>query len=230
MSLIAEQGQKLIVGGGDPEQIKKLSDEYAKLTKEHDQLSQATNGTGTRIKNLIKNFVSAQLIVWALRQAFTMLTQGIKNSSHAAAEAEQIHQKFLTVFDGYSKATQSVNDLVTEFGLANSSAKDMLATIGDMAYGLGANTKEAAEFADTTSKFIQDLIAFKDIGGDVIEVTQAFMSGAAGNTRNFRQWGSIVKEATVQARLHEKGLDALTGSSLEWAKAQERVAIVTTFG
>ena len=75
-----------------------------------------------------------------------------------------------------------------------------------MAYGLGASTAEAAAFADETSRFIQDLIAFKDIGGDVIEITQGFMSGVAGNTRNFRQWGSIVKEANVQARLHEKGL------------------------
>lgn len=226
MSKIKEQGLHLSSIHGDPKEIQKLSEAYQKLTIEHDKLSKAANGTGERIKNLIKNFVSAQLIVWAIRKGFQLLTQGLKEASTAAAEAEQVYQKFLTVFNNMQIATDSVSKLVNEFGLANSSARDIMSTIGDMATGLGATDAEAAAFAGTTAEFIQDLIAFKDVGGDVIEITKAFMSGAAGNTRNFRQWGSIVKEANVQARLHEKGLDRLTGSELEWAKAQERVAIV----
>ena len=226
MSLIEETGRKLVLGGGKPEDIKKLSEEYSRLSTEHDRLSGSANGTGTRIKNLIKNFVSAQLIVFAIRKTFQLFTQGIKESSQAAAEAEQVHQRFLTVFDGLSKATEAVDDLVNSYGLANTSAKNIMATIGDMAAGLGASESEAAQFADTTAKFIQDLIAFKDVGGDVIEITQAFMSGAVGNTRNFRQWGSIVKEATVEQNLYEKGMADLTGEALEWAKAQERVNMV----
>lgn len=226
MQTIKEQGIRMVTKGGDPEQIKALSAQYQELSKQHDKLSAAANGTGTRIKNLIKNFVSAQLVVWAIRQAFTFLTTTIREASQAAAEAEQVSQKFMTVFDGMQKAIDSVDRLTSSFGLAKSSAKDIMSTIGDMASGLGATDAEAAAFAGTTAEFIQDLIAFKDVGGDVIEITKAFMSGAAGNNRNFRQWGSIVKEATVQAKLHEKGLDKLTGSELEWAKAQERVKIV----
>lgn len=226
MQAIKEQGTRMVTKGGDPEQIKALSAQYQELSKQHDRLSLAANGTGTRIKNLIKNFVSAQLVVWGIRQAFTFLTTTIRESSQAAAEAEQVSQKFMTVFDGMQKAIDSVDRLTSSFGLAKSSAKDIMSTIGDMASGLGATDAEAAAFAGTTAEFIQDLIAFKDVGGDVIEITKAFMSGAAGNNRNFRQWGSIVKEATVQAKLHEKGLDKLTGSELEWAKAQERVKIV----
>lgn len=226
MQAIKEQGIRMVTKGGDPEQIKALSAQYQELSKQHDKLSAAANGTGTRIKNLIKNFVSAQLVVWGIRQAFTFLTTTIREASQAAAEAEQVSQKFMTVFDGMQKAIDSVDRLTSSFGLAKSSAKDIMSTIGDMATGLGATDAEAAAFAGTTAEFIQDLIAFKDVGGDVIEITKAFMSGAAGNNRNFRQWGSIVKEATVQAKLHEKGLDKLTGSELEWAKAQERVKIV----
>lgn len=229
MNMIKEQGTKMLMTGGykeDSKEIVKLQDEYAKLTKEHEALSRAANGTGQRIKHLIWNFVSAQLIVFALRKAFSLLVGGIKESSQAAAEAEQVMQKFSTVFEGLDAAQQSVDRLTQSFGLASTSAKNIMATIGDMAYGLGASQQEAAEFAGMTAEFIQDLIAFKDIGGDVIEVTQSFMSGAAGNTRNFRKWGSIVKENTIAANLHKKGLDQLTGSELEWAKAQERVAVV----
>jgi len=229
MNMIKEQGTRMLNSGAyteDSKEVVKLKDEYTKLTAEHDKLSKAANGTGTRIKNLVKNFVSAQLVVFAIRKVFSLLTNGIKDSSQAAAEAEQVMQRFMTVFDGLDSAVESVERLTSSFGLAKSSAQEIMATIGDMAYGLGASESEAAQFAGTTAEFIQDLIAFKDIGGDVIEVTQSFMSGAAGNTRNFRKWGSIVKENTIAANLHEKGLDNLTGSELEWAKAQERVSVV----
>ncbi|MFA6732843.1 MAG: hypothetical protein WCS07_08900, partial [Sphaerochaeta sp.] len=226
MSSLQNEAQKLYGVKGQEDNVRKLSAEYQKQAKVLDTLQKQTTGAGTRIKNLIWNFVSAQAIVWGLRMAFSGLINIIRESSQAAAEAEQVYQKFLTVFNNMQMATDSVSKLVNEFGLANSSARDIMSTIGDMAAGLGATDAEAAKFAGTTAEFIQDLIAFKDVGGDVVEISKAFMSGAAGNTRNFRQWGSIVKEANVQAALHAKGLDRLTGSELEWAKAQERVAIV----
>ena len=67
--MIKQQGEYLSSIGGDPEQIKKLSDEYAKLSKRKTDLSKSTSGTGTRIKNLVKNFVSAQLVVFAIRKS-----------------------------------------------------------------------------------------------------------------------------------------------------------------
>ena len=54
------------------------------------------------------------------------------------------------------------------------------------------------------------------------EFAQNFMSGTAGNLRNFRTFGSVVKESNVQAELARKGLDKLTGSQLELAKMTTR--------
>ena len=54
------------------------------------------------------------------------------------------------------------------------------------------------------------------------EFAQNFMSGAAGNLRNFRTFGSIVRESAVNAELAKKGLDKLTGSELELAKMTTR--------
>ena len=226
MSAVKSQGMKLVNTGGDQKEIKKLATEYRKLETQSKALSKATNGTGTRIKNLVKNFVSAQLVVWLIRSAFSALTKTIKESSAAQAEAQQNANKFATVFKDLESANQTVLELQNDYGLAQSTAQNATATMGDMAIGLGATVQQAAEFADVNSKFLQDLRAFKDIGGDVQAMTQAYMSGAAGNTRNFRQWGSIVKENTVLARLHESGMDKLTGTALEWAKAQMRVNIV----
>ncbi|NCB27979.1 MAG: hypothetical protein EOM62_21385, partial [Bacteroidia bacterium] len=106
MSMISSEGQRLVLSGGDPQEVKKLSEEYHRLSTEHDRLSQSANGTSTRIKNLVKNFVSAQLVVYAIRKTFQLVTQGFKESSLAAAEAEQVTQKFITVFEGFSKASE----------------------------------------------------------------------------------------------------------------------------
>jgi archaellum component FlaC len=86
MTSIQQQVLDMTAAQADPAEIKKLTDEYKKLSAEHKELSEAANGSGARIKNLIKNFVSAQLIVWAIRKAFQMLTQGLKEASTAAAE------------------------------------------------------------------------------------------------------------------------------------------------
>ncbi len=226
IALVKQQGLKLIDAGASVEEVEKLRKKFEELSDEQVRLQKEADGTGGRIKKLIWNFVSAQAIVYVLRRAFSALVQGVKEASVAAAEAEQVYEKFFSVFDGMKGAADSVQELVMQFGLAKTSAMEIMATIGDMAVGMGATDYEAAAFAAETSMFIQDLIAFKDLTGDVVEISQAFMSGVAGNTRNFRQWGSVVKESTVLASLHAKGLANLTGQELEWAKAQERANIV----
>ena len=99
MSSLQDEAQKLYGVKGQEDNVRKLSAEYQKQAKVLDTLQKQTTGTGTRIKNLIWNFVSAQAIVWGLRMAFSGLINIIRESSQAAAEAEQVYQKFLTVFN-----------------------------------------------------------------------------------------------------------------------------------
>lgn len=225
MAKIKEQGTILSLAGGDKEQIKALSDEYQRLSKEHATLSNAANGTGTRIKNLIKNFVSAQLIVYALRMAVSAFTGTIKDASQAAAELEQIEGRFQAVYDGISRADEAVDNLVKNFGLAASTGKNVVSQIGDIMMGLGMSQSAAAEFAEVNSAFIQDLIAQKDLAGEVEDITSSIMSGYAGNNQNFRRMGSIIKESAVEARLYAKGMQDVTGEQLELQKVIARQEI-----
>jgi hypothetical protein len=226
MSKIREQGLNLSSIHGDPKEIQKLSEEYQKLTIEHDKLSKAANGTGERIKNLIKNFVSAQLIVWAIRKVFQLLTQGLKDASNAAAEAEQVFGRFDAVFEGLDRANAAVQNMVDNFGVAKSSAADILSTIGNTALGFGASAMEAAQFSETIASALSDIMAFRDVTGTLSDFAQRFMSGASGNVENFRSIGSVVRESMVDLELQKNGWENLTGQSLEWAKVQARVNIV----
>jgi hypothetical protein len=151
MSKIKEQGLNLSSIHGDPKEIQKLSEEYQKLTIEHDKLSQAANARRAH-QELIKNFVSAQLIVWAIRKVFQLLTQGLKDASNAAAEAEQVFGRFDAVFGGLTVQTPPCRTWWTILVIAKSSAADILSTIGNTALGFGASAREAAQFSETVPR------------------------------------------------------------------------------
>lgn len=226
MTSIQQQVLDMTAAQADPAEIQKLTDEYKKLAVQHKELSEAANGSGARIKNLIKNFVSAQLIVWAIRKAFQMLTQGLKEASTAAAEAEQVFGRFDAVFEGLERANAAVSEMVDNFGVAKSSAADILASIGNTALGFGASAMEAAQFSETVAKSLSDIMAFRDVQGTISDFAQRFMSGASGNVENFRAIGSIVRQSMVDIELQKQGWENLTGQALEWAKVQARVNIV----
>jgi len=227
MAAIKSQGMKLVSTGGDREEIKKLATEYRKLETQSKKLSAATSGTGTRIKNLIKNFVSAQLIVWLIRSAFTALTNGIKESTEAASAAIETANLFNTTFAEVSTtANNAAATMAKEFGLAFSTAQNAIGVFGDLAIGFGESSGEALAFANSATKAVMDLVSFKNITTDMDTVLKGFSSGLAGNNKNFKQYGVIVKESAIAAALASKGLDKLTGTALEAAKMQERLNIV----
>lgn len=167
------------------------------------------NVIGFRIvMNLIKNIANIKNI--------------LSESAKAAAEAEQVFSKLNTVFGETSGAMNEVLDLSSKIGVASSTAASALSTVGDLLQAQGQTTIESLQTASKWVSQFQDIIAFKDINMSLEEFAQNFMSGAAGNLRNFRTFGSIVRESAVNAELAKKGLDKLTGSELELAKMTTR--------
>ena len=167
------------------------------------------NVIGFRIvMNLIKNIANIKNI--------------LSESAKAAAEAEQVFSKLNTVFGETSGAMNEVLDLSSKIGVASSTAASSLSTVGDLLQAQGQTTVESLQTASKWVSQFQDIIAFKDINMSLEEFAQNFMSGAAGNLRNFRTFGSIVRESAVNAELAKKGLDKLTGSELELAKMTTR--------
>lgn len=187
-------------------EVKSANKVSAYFTK---MLKTIPNVIGFRIvMNLIKNIANIKNI--------------LSESAKAAAEAEQVFSKLNTVFGETSGAMNEVLDLSSKIGVASSTAASSLSTVGDL---LQAQEQTTVESLQTASKWVsqfQNIIAFKDINMSLEEFAQNFMSGAAGNLRNFRTFGSIVRESAVNAELAKKGLDKLTGSELELAKMTTR--------
>ena len=195
-------------------------DKFAVATKELDQTSKSYL---TRLVTLTKNILTFQLIMGPIRSAISGVKNTLKDSMKIAAEAEQVYSKLSTVFNGFEDSARRASiALASSLGVARSTSASALSTVGDLLQAQGMGTAESLATATGWVKQFQDIIAFKDINMSLEEFAQNFMSGAAGNLRNFRTFGSIVKESAVNARLAAQGLDKLTGSQLELAKMTTR--------
>lgn len=195
-------------------------DKFAVATKDLDKTSK---GYLSRLVTLTKNILTFQLIMGPIRSAISGVKNTLKESVNVAAEAEQTYSKLATVFDGFEKsASRAATSLASALGVAKSTASGALSTVGDLLQAQGMGTAESLSTASRWTSQFYDIINFKDIDMSLEEFAQNFMSGAAGNLRNFRTFGSIVKESAVNARLAAQGLDKLTGSELELAKMTTR--------
>lgn len=191
--------------------------------KSSDAFGKSTGDSGLKILSVAKNILKFQLLMGPITAAVRGFKNTISDSMNVAAEAEQTFNKLNTVFVGVEQsATSMARSLAASLGVAGSTAAGALSTVGDLLQAQGMGTAQSLTVASGWVSKFQDIIAFKDLDVSLEEFAQNFMSGAAGNLRNFRTFGSIVKESAVNARLAAEGYDQLTGSELELAKMTTR--------
>lgn len=167
---------------------------------------------------IFKNITKFQLVMMPVQRAIRFVSNTISESMEVAAEAEQVFSKLTTVFENNATALGKATDMAQSYGTAVSTMASTLSTVGDILQAQGMGRSESLDLSSQWAGWFSDIIAFKDINMAVEEFSQNFMSGAAGNLRNFRMFGSIVKESAVNAELARKGLSDLTGEELELEK------------
>ena len=206
--------------------IESTEAELAKYKKTTDNATQSSSDHSLKLLEITKNIIKFQLVLAPIRKAMQFVSRTISESITVAAEAEQVFNKLATVFEGVeSSANSMAQSLANSLGVSNSTSASALATVADMlqAQGMGA-TESLEKASEWVSKF-QDIIAFKDINMDLSEFATNFMSGATGNLRNFRTFGSIVKESAVNAELAKEGLSDLSDEEEELAKMVTRAEL-----
>lgn len=171
-----------------------------------------------KLAEIAKNILKFQLIMMPIQKTIRFVTQTITESIQVAAEAEQIFNKLTTVFENNAAAMGKAQEMAQSYGTSISTMASSLSTVGDLLQAQGMGRSESLELAAQWTEAFSDIIAFKDINMSVEEFAQNFMSGAAGNLRNFRTFGSIVKESAVNAELAKRGLSDLSGEELELEK------------
>lgn len=196
------------------------------LTASQSKLEVASKGALGKLVSIAGNIFKFQLLMGPITSAIRGFKETISDSIKVAAEAEQIYGKLATVFDTVADSANKAAGAISEaLGVSKSTAADALSTVGDLLQAQGMGTSESLTTASSWVSQFYDIINFKNLNMSLNEFAQNFMSGAAGNLRNFRTFGSIVKESAVNARLAAEGYDKLTGSQLELQKMVTRATM-----
>lgn len=134
--------------------------------------------------------------------AFAGVTAGIYKATQTATDAQEIFNRFDVVFGDVSDAAEEVaQDLRNNFGLAESSAKDLLSSTGDMLTGFGMSGEAALDLAEKTNKLAVDLASFTNIEGGAERASKALTKALLGERESVKELGIAILEEDVKAKV-----------------------------
>lgn len=179
-----------------------------------DRFSKSIN----KAKRSLGDFRAAAIAAGA---AGAIIAVGLVKATKAAVDAQETFSKFSVVFDEVSRDAEKVaQDFAKNFGLASSTAKELLGNTGDLLSGFGFTDEAALSLSKRTNELAADLASFTNIQGGTERASRALTKALLGERESVKELGIAILESDVQGRLKEKGLDKLTGASLKQAKAE----------
>ncbi len=159
-------------------------------------------------------------------KTFQIMKDLTLDSAAAYAEAQGEARKFsITYRDVAEDAEEAAKYWAETFGYAESSAKSVLGSAGDMYTGMGMSGEAALSLAERTTYLGGALSKLNPQIGFASEATRALITATTGEREALKTWGIIISEAAIQAKLLERGQKDLTGAAMLNAKAQATLDI-----
>ena len=182
-----------------------------------DQVDSKLGNFGDGMKRVGQTIAGA----FSLSTVQSWVTEWVGAARDVAGSSRQVAIVFGDQADGVKRmAAETANSL----GLSTAAYQSHAALAGNMLKNLGMSQEDAAK---STEQLIERGAAMTNVwGGDVtgaLEKVEGIMRGRG--TAAAREWGVVVKDADVNARLAAKGMGDLSGEALTAAQAQERLAI-----
>ncbi len=144
----------------------------------------------------------------------------VKSSVQAGVAAEEIGSKYATVFkDIGSAAEQSAKQLAFDFDLADSTAKELLGTTGDLLTGFGFTAGEAMKLADQVNRLAIDLASFSNYAGGAKGASEALTKALLGETESAKGLGIVIRQNAKEFRDRVAALQSERGITEQQAKA-----------
>lgn len=219
LSMYEQQLRRVLAAeNASPAAVEAATEAYRQQKAAVEKLENVQDKHSSKFASIFKNILKFQLVMMPIQKTIRFVRDTITDSMKVAAEAEQVFNKLSTVFENNAAAMGRAQQMAQSYGTSISTMASSLSTVGDLLQAQGMGRSSSLDLASEWTAAFSDIIAFKDINMTVEEFAQNFMSGAAGNLRNFRTFGSIVKETAVNAELAKRGLSDLTGEELELQK------------
>jgi len=188
-----------------------------------DNASKALKGLSGNLQKMKPQF--QKMAIWGTA-AFLAIGTGVFKATQMAVDAQETFNKFSVVFqDVGDEAEAAAKDLRDNWGLASSSAKELLGNTGDLLTGLGMTGEAALELSTKTQKLAIDLASFTNIQGGAKRASEAITKAMLGEREMMKLLGVVIREEDIKLALANKGQQNLTGSALLAAKAQATLDI-----
>jgi hypothetical protein len=172
-------------------------------------------GVDRSMKTLAKSAVVAAGSFYALKKAFDFTVE-LKNF---ARDAEETTSKFKTVFSSMEKvATSTAKTLAASFGLAHSTAMELLGDTGDLLVGFGFTERSALELSKNVNELAIDLASFTNFSGGAEGASLALTKALLGERESIKSLGIAITEADLKGFATDQGL--IWGELDRVAKAQ----------
>lgn len=216
--------RQLIIG---TEEYEKKSAELRKLNKIYREQTQSLRGTRGAMDKLAAGVTR---FIGVAAAAFTVdsVIQYGKQLFNLGVEMEVLAKKAQTVFgEALPLVTAAAEENAKAMGLTTTQYTAAATAIGDLLVPMGFQREEAANISTELVNLSGALSEWT--GGQIksTDVSRILSKALLGEREELKQLGIAISEADVKARLAEKGLDKLTGTLLQQAKATATLELVT---
>ena len=191
------------------------------ITGTNAEAFKAIDEVDDKVESLNKNIQSKSQLMeqsWkkladGMTKVGTGMTLGVTAPILAAATAstklasdlsETINKVDVTFAENASAVEQWSKNSIKNMGLAQQSALDSAALYGDMANGMGLNTKAAASMSTSLVQLSADMASFKNVSQD--RASTALAGIFTGETEALKGLGIVMTQANLQQYAYSQGI------------------------
>jgi hypothetical protein len=195
------------------------------------KVSRASEKMRKSIERTKKAFVAASakmrragaIMSAAVTLPIAFLANSLKN---AARDAEETSSKFAQVFKDVSAESKAAADnLAQNFGLASTTAKDLLADTGDLLVGFGFSGKAALKLSTEVNELAVDLASFKNFSGGAKGASDALTKALLGERESLKSLGVAILEKDVKTKVSQLLAEGQRFATMRQAKAVATLAL-----
>lgn len=144
------------------------------------------------------------------------------------ANLDLIAQKAEIVFaQSLPEINRAASKNAAIMGLTESQYVKAATAIGDLLVPMGFQRDRAAEISSELTNLSGALAEWSSGKYNAVQVSEILSKALLGEREQLKSLGISIKEADVKARVAAKGLDNLTGKSLEQARAAATLELIT---
>lgn len=185
--------------------------------RELDKLGRNVKGQESQVRSMGRSFKAAGGLVAAAvgGQMVGSVVQFGLRMEELSREAETTQRKFDVVFGEMADDMRVWADEQNEaFGVSETAMQAFAASVQDILIPLGFARDTASGMTQEVLTLANALTEFTP-GTTTEQAVGALTAGLTGEREQLKQFGIVLKDADIKARLAEKGLEGLTGEALK---------------